>query len=61
MLSSCQTCQLEWVLDRVKIVTLDRKMCLGDLKIYYETGIKVNIYERKYNCQIKNEIQTVKL
>jgi hypothetical protein len=36
-------------------------MNLGDLKIYYEEGIKLKIYGRKYNFEIKNEIQTVRL
>jgi hypothetical protein len=49
------------ILDRVKIITLGRKMYLCDLKIYYEKGIKPKISERKYNFEIKYEIPTLRL
>jgi hypothetical protein len=45
----------------VKIITLDRKTYFGDLKICYEKIIKLKIYERKYNYEIKKDIQSVRL
>jgi hypothetical protein len=61
MLDTCWHISWIGILDRMKIITLDRKIYLGKLKIYYKRRINLQIYERKHICEFKNEIQTVRL